>query len=48
MIIRNHPVTGLCQITTYSYIDFGALYVKNVDFPKKVAYKARHVRKTEI
>ena len=47
-ILRNHPELGLCEKTIYNYIDLGALSVKNIDLPKKVAYKVRHVHKTEI
>lgn len=48
MILRDHPEIGLCEKTIYNYIDLGALSVKNIDLPKKVAYKVRHVHKTEI
>lgn len=47
-ILRNHPELGLCEKTLYNYIDLGALSVKNIDLPKKVAYKVRNVHKTEI
>ena len=47
-ILRNHPELALCEKTLYNYIDLGALSVKNIDLPKKVAYKVRHVHKTEI
>lgn len=47
-ILKNHPELALCEKTIYNYIDFGALSVKNIDLPKKVAYKVRHVHKTEI
>ena len=47
-IIRNHPEIGLSEKTIYNYIEQGALSVKNIDLPKKVAYKVRNVHKTEI
>lgn len=47
-ILRNHPEIGLSEKTIYNYIDLGALSVKNIDLPKKVAYKVRNVHKTEI
>ena len=48
VILRNHPELAVCEKTIYNYIDLGALSVKNLDLPKKVAYKVRHVHKTEI
>ena len=47
-ILRNHPEIGLSEKTIYNYIAQGALSVKNIDLPKKVAYKVRNVHKTEI
>lgn len=47
-ILKNHPEIGLSEKTIYNYIDLGALSVKNIDLPKKVAYKVRNVHKTEI
>lgn len=47
-ILRNHPEIGLSEKTIYNYIDQGALSVRNIDLPKKVAYKVRSVHKTEI
>lgn len=41
MILQNHPEIGLSEKTIYNYIDSGALTVKNIDLPKKVAYKVR-------
>ena len=32
---------GLCEKTLYNYIDAGAFKVKNIDLPKKVAYRIR-------
>lgn len=46
-ILRNHPEIGLSEKTIYNYIDLGALSVKNLNLPKKVAYKVRRVHKTE-
>ena len=45
-ILKNHPEIGLSEKTIYNYIDLGALSVKNIDLPKKVAYKVRNVHKT--
>lgn len=47
-IIRNHPEIGLSEKTIYNYVEQGALSVKNIDLPKKVAYKVRNVHKSEI
>ena len=47
-ILNNHPEIGLSEKTLYNYIEQGALSVKNIDLPKKVAYKVRNVHKTEI
>lgn len=47
-IIRNHPEIGLSEKTIYNYVEQGALSVKNIDLPKKIAYKVRNVHKTEI
>jgi len=47
-ILKNHPEIGLSEKSIYNYIDLGALSVKNLDLPKKVAYKVRNVHKTEI
>ena len=32
---------GLCEKTIYNYVDAGAFQVKNIDLPKKVAYRIR-------
>ena len=32
---------GLCEKTIYNYVDAGAFKVKNIDLPKKVAYRIR-------
>ena len=47
-ILNNHPEIGLSEKTLYNYIEQGVLSVKNIDLPKKVAYKVRNVHKTEI
>lgn len=47
-ILRSHPEIGLSEKTIYNYIELGAFSVKNVDLPKKVAYKVRNVHKSEI
>ena len=45
MILKAHPEINLCEKTIYNYIDSGALSVKNIDLPKKVAYKIRKSKK---
>lgn len=47
-ILNSHPEICLSEKTIYNYIESGALSVKNMDLPKKVAYKVRNVHKTEI
>ena len=36
---------GICERTLYNYIDCGVFSVRNIDLPKKVAYRKRRVRK---
>lgn len=48
VICENHPEIGLSEKTIYNYISSGALTVRNIDLPKKVKYKVRHVHKSEI
>ncbi len=38
-ILQNHPEITQCEKTIYNYIDSGVLSVRNLDLPKKVAYK---------
>lgn len=47
-IINNHPEISQCEKTLYNYIASGVLSVGNLDLPKKVKYKVRHVHGTEI
>ena len=47
-ILANHPEIALSEKSLYNYIESGALSVGNIDLPKKVKYKSRHVHKTEI
>ena len=48
MILQNHPEISQCEKTIYNYIDSGILSVGNLDLPKKVKYKPRHVHDSEI
>lgn len=47
MILKAHPEIGLSEKTIYNYIECGALSVKNIDLPRKVAYKIRKTDKTK-
>lgn len=48
LIPQNHPEITCSVKTLYNYIESGALSVKNVDLPRKVAYKLRRPHKSEI
>ena len=48
MILKAHPEINLCEKTIYNYIDSGALSVKNIDLPKKVVYKIRKSKQSEV
>lgn len=47
-ILANHPEIALSEKSLYNYIENGVLSVGNLDLPKKVKYKPRHVHNTEI
>ena len=48
MILQNHPEITQCEKTIYNYIDSGVFSVRNLDLPKKVAYKPRQAHSTEV
>lgn len=48
MILHSHPEIACSTRTIYNYIESGVLSVKNIDLPRKVAYKLRKSHKSEI
>lgn len=48
MIIAGHPELGISVKTLYNYIEQGQLLVRNVDLKRKVKFKPRKCRKTQI
>ena len=48
MIITNHPELGLSVRTLYAYIDKGILLTRNIDLKRKVKFKPRKRRNTQI